>query len=298
VSTTPSTRQLVVLPEQEWHEREAAYQTRVRAWTDTHRERRAKGEKHPVLDFLFTYYSHRPARLLRWHPGIDVALAGKSAQNRLAWRGYVQVADGVTLDPAELTDARRGTVDFIHDLLRSTASRPPRYGCFGLHEWAMVYRLGQEDLRHAGWPLRLGTDGTDAVVESARLQCTHYDAFRFFEPDARPLNLLQPTREGQTALEQPGCLHAGMDLYKWAYKLSPFIPSELVADCFALAADIREVDMRASPYDLSAAGYEPVRIETVQGRSEYVELQTEFTRRAAPLRERLIAWCGTISAWG
>ena len=28
-------------------------------------------------------------------------------------------------------------------------------------------------------------------------------------------------------------------------------PSELVADCFELARDIRALDMRASPYDLS-----------------------------------------------
>ena len=39
--------------------------------------------------------------------------------------------------------------------------------------------------------------------------------------------------------EQPGCLHANMDLYKWAFKLAPFAPAELVADCFALARDIR-----------------------------------------------------------
>ena len=30
-----------------------------------------------------------------------------------------------------------------------------------------------------------------------------------------------------------------MDLYKWAYKLSPLVPSELVADCFELAREIR-----------------------------------------------------------
>lgn len=49
--------------------------------------------------------------------------------------------------------------------------------------------------------------------------------------------------------------HAGnMDLYKWAYKLSPLVPSELVADCFALAREIRTLDMRASPYDLADPG--------------------------------------------
>ena len=43
-----------------------------------------------------------------------------------------------------------------------------------------------------------------------------------------------------------------MDLYKWCYKLGPLIESELLMDCLELAADARELDMRASPYDLSA----------------------------------------------
>jgi hypothetical protein len=298
VSTTPPTRTTTVLTEPAWREREAAHQARVGVWTGSHLRRRAGGQKHPVLDFLFTYYSHRPSRLARWHPGIDVALAGDAARERLGWSGYAETSQGIALDPAALTEARRGTVEFVRALLQATADRAPRLGCFGLHEWAMVYRLDQDDVRHAAWPLRLGSAGTDTVVEAARIQCSHYDAFRFFEPAARPLNLLQPTRESQIRTEQPGCLHAGMDLYKWAYKLSPFIASELVADCFELAAAIREIDMRASPYDLSATGYEPIRIESVEGRAEYVELQSGFTRRAAPLRERLIAACDAVLEWG
>ena len=84
------------------------------------------------------------------------------------------------------------------------------------------------------------------MVEAHPIRCSHFDAFRFFTP-AVDRNRLQPTRETQPELEQPGCLHAGMDLYKWAYKLSPATPGELVADCFELAVEIRELDMRASP---------------------------------------------------
>ena len=112
-------------------------------------------------------------------------------------------------------------------------------------------------MRHAAWPLRLGARGTDSVVEAASIRCTHYDAYRFFTPEALPRNAIRPSRETQVALEQPGCLHANMDLYKWAYKLGPIVPGELLLDCFELARDIRELDMRASPYDLSALGYEP-----------------------------------------
>jgi hypothetical protein len=130
---------------------------------------------------------------------------------------------------------------------------------------------------------------TDRVVEENRVRCTHFDAFRFFTPEARPLNVLTPSRERQVELDQPGCLHANMDLYKWAYKLSPLVDSELVADCFALARDIRELDMRASPYDLGALGLSPVPVETPEGRARYAVAQRGFALRAAPLRARLIA---------
>ena len=82
-----------------------------------------------------------------------------------------------------------------------------------------------------------------------------------------------------------------MDLYKHAFRLSPLVASELVADCFELARDIRIVDMRASPYDLSALGYEPIRVETAEGKHEYVAAQRDFADRGAPLRKRLIDEC-------
>jgi len=86
------------------------------------------------------------------------------------------------------------------------------------------------------------------------------------------------------------------DLYKWAYKLSPVVPSELVADAFELAREIREFDMRASPYDLSALGYEPVCIESPEGKREYVDAQRSFADRARGIRERLIAECARLCA--
>jgi hypothetical protein len=55
------------------------------------------------------------------------------------------------------------------------------------------------------------------------------------------------------------------------------------------------LDMRASPYDLSDLGYPPVRIETPEGRSAYARAQADFARRAAPLREQLIAECDRLS---
>ncbi|MGH3757066.1 3-methyladenine DNA glycosylase [Actinophytocola sp.] len=282
-----------VLSTGDWRARRDAHVSRVRRWTDPLRERRSTGTRHPVLDFLFTYYSHRPSRLLRWHPGPGVVLAGASSY--LRWPAYRAVPDGAEPDGVELgplPPARLPTVRFVRSLLSASAGRTPWLGCFGLHEWAMVYRT--ESVRHAGWPLRLGSAGTDRVVESMPIRCTHFDAFRFFTPPARPLNTVRPSRSDQVALEQPGCLHVGMDLYKWAYKLDPFVPSDLVADCFELAHDIRVLDMCASPYDLSSLSYAPVEIETASGRAEYVRQQACFAARAAPLRARLIELCEVL----
>jgi len=78
-----------------------------------------------------------------------------------------------------------------------------------------------------------------------------------------------------------------MDLYKWAYKLLPALPSELVMDCFELSWRIRAMDMQASPYDLAEWGYPAIPIETPQGKAEYVEYQRSFAAEAAALREKL-----------
>lgn len=273
----------------EWEAAEAAHHARVDVATAAHLRRREDGRRHPVEDFLFTYYSQRPAQLRRWHPGPGVVLEGAAGLPRAGWRFYRVDGGGVQLDLPGFAESRGETVQFVADLLDATRARQGQFGCFGLHEWAMVYRLGEDQVRHAGWPLRLGAAGTDAVVEAHQLRCSHYDAFRFYTPPARPLNLLQPTRERQAAMEQPGCLHAGMDLYKWAYKLSPAVPSGLVMDCFDLARDIRELDMRASPYDLTELGYTPVPIETPQGKSEYAAAQRGFAARGQALRDRLLA---------
>ena len=153
----------------------------------------------------------------------------------------------MTVDVDAFLRDRREALQFAGIILAGTAARPAQFGCFGLHEWAMVYRQDKFDLRHEYLQLRLGPGRTDEVVEENRIRCSHFDAFRFYTPDAVPLNSLVPSRENQRAMEQPGCLHANMDLYKWAYKLSPLLPGELVMDCFELSWRIRAMDMRASP---------------------------------------------------
>ena len=272
-----------------WHALEAAHKERVDAATAAHRERRSGGRTHPVEDFLFRYYNNSPARLRRWHPGPGVVLEDAAHLPRAQWTHYRTTSDAVCLDVEGFLAARGTTVAFVRDLLSATVSRPAQLGCFGLHEWAMVHGIPADDVRHAGWPLRLGSGGTDAVVEAHGIRCSHFDAYRFFTETASPRNALRPTRESQVAMEQPGCLHAGMDVYKWAFKLTPLVPSDLVADAFDLAREIRVLDMRASPYDLRELGYDPVPIETPEGKAAYVEAQRAFSVRSNALRQRLLA---------
>nr|WP_099039180.1 3-methyladenine DNA glycosylase [Mycobacterium neglectum] len=275
-----------VLDERDWTTRQRMHRERVDGFLRS--VRAPAGEPHPVWDFLFTYYSLRPRQLRTWHPGFGVVLAGDSAARYLGRSGYGRAPAGVTVT-REFLVRRADTVRFIAELLRATASRPPRLNCFGLHEWAMVYRA--PTVRHDRVPLRLGTAATNAVVESMPLRCSHFDAFRFFTEPASERNSAQLTREGQVGAEQPGCLHTAMDCYKYAYKLGPLVDSALLMECLDLATHARELDMRASPYDLRDYGFEPIAIETSAGRAEYVRIQQQVAERAAPLRERLADRC-------
>jgi len=294
-SSSKTGQPVAVLAESEWLARRAAHAARVRVWTDPHQERSARGEKQPVDDFLFEYYRFRPSWFKRWHPGPDVVLLGEAAREYLRWPEYQEAESGVMLNSAAFDPKRRDSLSWILNLLRTVAERPPQFACFGLHEWAMVYRQTPDEIRHNAWPLRFAPDEVARIVEAQPIRCSHFDAFRFFTPPARPLNRLQPERATTTQFEQRGCLHANMDLYKWAFKLAPFTPSELIADCFALARDIREIDMRASPYDLRKLGYTPIAIETAEGRAEYEVHQRAFAERSQPLRARLAALCERLS---
>jgi hypothetical protein len=280
-----------VLTAAQWRPLADAHAARTDAATAGHRARRSRHERHAVEDFLYEYYPTRPAQLRRWHPGVGVALAPEDGAPapHAAWRWYRTAIDGtVSIDVDAYLDARGDTVAFVRALLSATAARPAATGCFGLHEWAMVYREADDEHRHR-LPLRLGAAGTDAVVEQHRIRCTHVDAFRFFTPDAVGRNTVQPSRETQVRDEQPGCLHANMDVYKWALKLGPLVPGELLLDCFDLAREIRSTDMQASPYDVSSYGLPPVAIETPEGKAEYVRRQRDYARRANALRQRLLA---------
>ena len=277
---------MIRLTRDQWSLVADRHRARAERWTHRRLERSLRGEKHPVEDFLFEYYNLSPGQLERWHPGLDVALLDAPEYADLG--AYVTDGDATTVDAARLSRRLPG-LRWTRDLLTTTGGREPAFGCFGLHEWAMVHRT--ETVRHPQLPLRLGVEGTAQVVESHRLACTHVDAFRFFTPAARVLNAWPLERDDQLRREQPGCLHVTMDLYRIAFRMLPFVEASVVLDAFELAMEVRRTDMAASPYDVSGLGLEPVPVETSEGKAEYVRRQRDLTERAGPLRTRLLALC-------
>lgn len=288
---------------EDWRAAIERHRERVARHADAFVDRRSRGVKHPVHDFLFTYYSFAPAKLKQWQPPLGTWLEGVTDGDLALhpWLGggkMIHRGDGwCGLDAAQLDARTCDTARWIVTLCQSILNRPPRFRCHGLHEWAMVYRQTEEQIRHQGWSLRLPPDELAGFVESQALCCTHYDAFRFFTPEARPLNTFAPTLQQRAELEQGACLHANMDLYKWATKLWPWCGSDLVADTFLLALEGRDLDMRASPYDLRGLGYEPVRVETPEGRERYESEQRALAERAHPVRERLMEIARRIAEW-
>jgi hypothetical protein len=275
------------LAEAEWRTRQQQHAARLGPFADERVRRMATGTKHPVRDFLFEYFSFRPSQLLRWSPGPDILLENARSGD-IPWKGVFEtVPDGELLHAGSFPVHRMSFVHWALNYLRKIAHRPAFSGCFGLHEWAMVYR--EENVRHGRTPLRLSPNAIAGIVESSDLCCTHYDAYRFFTPLAVPRNKHQLSRETTEHFDQPGCVHVTMDLYRYAYKLAPWVTGELLGDAFLLAWEARELDMRASPYDMTCFGLKPIKIEEAAGRAEYVRGQQELTRKAEPIRARLIA---------
>jgi hypothetical protein len=277
----------------DWQAKAATHFARASAYTVPARERKDRGLPHPIEDFLFQYYPFALSLLENWQPGFGIGLEWEESTEppspfpQFSSKYYTTEQEIRFADVDRLSEKERERLVWIHGLLVATQNRPPSFACHGLHEWAMVYR-GKEVRHEKTTPLRLPQEQIDALVESRAICCSHHDAFRFFAKEARPLNRLQPTLEDRVSMEQPGCVHANMDLYKWAAKCMPWTGSELLLDCFELAIELRDLDMKASPYDLRAWDREPICIETPDGRRIYEAEQRRLAFAGLRLRSRLI----------
>lgn len=284
----------------DWRAEMQQHLGRVGRMADAFVQRRSRGEKHPVHDFLFTYYNFSPAKLKRWMPplGVRLEFTDWDAEETpwLQTAPMQRERDVSGMGTGTMRSGHRDLARWVASLCAAISNRPPRLRCYGLHEWAMVYQQPREQVRHQGYELRLSPETLAEFVRSQTVCCSHYDAFRFFTPEARPMNVFQPVLETRLEMEQGGCLHTNMDLYKWSAKLWPWVGSSLVGECFALALEGRDLDMRASPYELRHLGYEPILIETPEGRAQYELEQKALAEKATPLRERLSKAATLIAA--
>lgn len=280
----PTVRQM--LAEADWQKQAAEHRQAIANILDPYLEKRQQQHSDPVLDFLFEYYAFRPSHLKRWSPGISTLLERATHETAPNISELTITQAGAFLDPAHFPDNRKSAAQWILTLLNNSMEKAPSFGCFGMHEWAMVYKA--DNIRHNHLPLRMSKQELAAFVESRPLVCTHFDAFRFFTQPAKPMNKFDLSRDEFHATEQAGCLHTNMDLYKWAFKLFPWIGSDIIREAFFLAVDTRRIDMKASPYDLRERGLEPIKIETDAGRKKYIKHQKEIYQRSLPIREKLI----------
>ncbi len=288
-------RNCLLIRYSEWIEREEKHFKAVVPYADAFIERQSLQKKHPVHDFLFTYYTCSPQKLSQWVPSFEETLELCAGwKEKYTWFNdyWFEFNDEtLTLNKKRIPNHLIGLTQFVRDLCENIQKRTSKFGCFGLHEWAMVYKSSQDEVRHNGFKLRLSPEELASFVESQTLCCSHYDAFRFFTPSAKPLNLLDPTLNTRLEMEQGGCVHANMDIYKWATKLWPWIGSDFIGKAFIAALRGRELDMKASPYDLTDLGYEPIRIETEEGRKLYQKEQQKYSEEIEPLRGELKEFC-------
>eukprot|EP01031_Cornospumella_fuschlensis_P040905 gene40905-49895_t len=176
------------------------------------RRRQHLVKDHPIYNFLHRYYRYTTDDLLKYSPGLEVALAGidprKPAHCSIVHCTYMQYDhrnNNIGFYHKEsirklLASSRGkfGGADLVHnrDVLRRTSNKPPFFGCFGLHEWAMLYSGRRVEgsvaaPRHQeNLALRVPQRTIDEVVEGGELKCTHFDAWRFFHPAAQPWNMI------------------------------------------------------------------------------------------------------------
>jgi hypothetical protein len=249
--------------------------------------------------------------------GSDDAYANLKHSN-----GDGNYTDGDDGDDSILQKKTKSSFLWFQTILRNTAAAEPVLHCYNLHEWAMLYRpRGAPEPTSSKYqshlPLRVTQDVINNTVERKGVYCTHLDALRFFAPAALPLNQnsattaaaphsslpsssssstssgggLLPQRSEQLQLEQPGCVHAQMDLLKSCLRLQPFGDCTLLQHVLAVALESPKLDVGDSPYDASSQRYliVPIPIETSEGRKSYRSRQIALMTASQPLRSELIA---------
>ncbi len=199
------------------------------------------------------------AEFLRWPEYREIT--GRAGDD--AGDARPELVEGVMIDPAALPMHRRQFVEWLRDLLTTMQTRPP------------VLRLLWNARVGDGIPTDAGTGAPQCVAAAfssgrtgahCRAGADLLHAFRrvsFFHrsgPAVEPAPARPRDGRATRAGRLPACEYGSLQMVLQTRRR--LRPAELIADCFELARDIRETDMRASPYDLRALGFTPIAIET------------------------------------
>jgi hypothetical protein len=115
----------------EWQTRRDAHLARVEVLAHAFLRRRSRGEKHPVEDFLFTYYQLPPTRLIEWFPPLHTAIEVRADDlESMPWLQNAPhlLRDGLwSLDPAQVTPRIRELAAWIADNGAITAANYERF---------------------------------------------------------------------------------------------------------------------------------------------------------------------------
>ena len=143
----------------------------------------------PIYNFLISYYgfsgSKGVGRLCRYSPGPDVPFnTGElDGMNVPYTRRYLTSSSSHSelsyYDSSQMKN--RSGLSWNLNLLKCTRSNTPVLNCYGLHEWAMLYRPASDDVGSSyqgGLPLRVDLSVVEEVVDKGGLKCTHIDAIR------------------------------------------------------------------------------------------------------------------------
>jgi len=126
---------MIFLPEEVWVAKVEQHASLVGAYTEAYLKRRSLGLKHPVLDFLFTYYSFSPTKLKQWIPSFNESLEiTPQTLVKYSWLDnfwFQQKEAKLFLDLSKIPKTTLKSAKFIADLCRNILLRPPRFGCFG-----------------------------------------------------------------------------------------------------------------------------------------------------------------------
>src|SRR6267378_6403085 len=71
----------VILPREVWERCARLHKQRVQPWIAPYLDQKSRQVDHPVYDFLFQYYSFRPAQLARWSPGPNVPIEAERIED-------------------------------------------------------------------------------------------------------------------------------------------------------------------------------------------------------------------------